>query len=255
MTGPQSFAQRLREGERLLAASATISPIAAEILGRCGFDWLFIDAEAIPLTAPDIRALIRAAEGTGAAPVVRTNDDNPADIRQILDMGAAGVIIPLVGTAAQTRSIVDAARFAPLGVRGVTAGRAQGYGYASNVADYLQRANDETAVIVMIEDSAGLENVAEIAAVDGLDGLFVGPGDLAISLGCPGQPLHADMRAAYAAISAAARSNGIALGTFPANREMHDLCHDLGFSFFLAGLDTQLLGMAASTKLGDMKTW
>jgi len=255
MMRPKSFAQRLRAGDRLLAASATISPIAAEILGRCGFDWLFIDAEAIPLTSPDIRALIRAAEGTGAAPVVRTNDDNPADIRQILDMGAEGVIIPLVRTAAQARSIVDAARFAPLGIRGVTAGRAQGYGYASNVAEYLKRANEETAVIVMIEDSVGLENVAEIAAVQGLDGLFVGPGDLAISLGCSGQPLHADMRAAYVAIAAAARSNGIVLGTFPANREMHELCRSLGFSFFLAGLDTQLLGTAAHARLEDMKNW
>lgn len=255
MTRSKTFARRLRAGERLLAASATISPIAAEILGRCGFDWLFIDAEAIPLTAPDIRALIRAAEGTPAAPVVRTNDDDPASIRQILDLGAEGLIIPLVRTAAQARSIVEAARFAPLGIRGVTAGRAQGYGYAGDVADYLKRANDETAVIVMIEDSVGVENVAEIAAVKGLDGLFVGPGDLAISLDCPGQPLHDDMRSAYAAIATAARSNRLALGTFPANREMHDLCRELGFSFFLAGLDTQLLGTAAQARLEDMQNW
>jgi len=255
MSRSKSFAQRLRAGELLFAVSATIGPIAVEILGRCGPDWLFIDAEAIPLTQPDIRALIGAAEGTGAAPVVRTNDDNPATLRQILDMGAAGVIVPLVSTAAQARAIVVATRFAPLGARGVTAGRAQGYGYSADVAGYLAKANEQTAVIVMIEDAAGVENVDEIAAVEGLDGLFVGPGDLAISLGCPGQPLHADMRSAYEAVAAAARRNGIVAGTFPASREMHDLCRGLGFNFFLAGLDTRLLGSAAQGRLDEMKTW
>lgn len=255
MERSKSFAQRLRAGERLLAVSATIGPIAVEVLGRCGPDWLFIDAEAIPLTQPDIRALILAAEGTGAAPVVRTNDDNPALLRQILDMGAEGVIIPLVGTAAQARAIVAATRFAPLGERGVTPGRAQGYGYSADITEYLATANEQTAVIVMIEDAAGVENVDEIAAVEGLDGLFVGPGDLAISLGCPGQPLHADMRSAYEAISVAARRNHIVAGTFPASREMHDLCRELGYSFFLAGLDTRLLGAAGQGRLDEMKSW
>lgn len=253
--GSTSFAEQLRGGERLLAASATISPVLAELLGRSGFDWLFIDAEAFPLTMPGILELIRASELTAASPVVRMNNDDPSDIRQILDMGAAGVIIPLVKTARQTRQIVDAAKFSPLGTRGVTAGRDRGYGYGRNLAEYLARANTETAVIVMVEEAEGLENVDEIAAVEGLDGIFVGPGDLAISLGCPGESLHPDMQAAYRRIAAAAKSNGVAVGTFPSSREMYDLCYEEGYTFFLAGLDTGFVKTAAVARLDEMRKW
>lgn len=255
MAQSKSFAERLRARERLLAASATISPVAAEVLGRCGFDWLFIDAEAHPLTQVDILNLIRAAEGTDAAPVVRMNNDHESDIRQVLDMGAAAVIIPLVKTAEQTREIVRAAKFAPLGERGVTAGRDQGYGYGRNLPDYIAQANAETAVIVMVEEAEGLANVDAIAAVDGLDGIFVGPGDLSISLGSPGEHLHPEMRSAYRSIAAAARAHDVALGTFPSSREMYELCHEEGFRFFLTGLDTGFLRTAADSRLKEMKNW
>jgi len=251
----KSFAERLRAGERLLAVSATISPVLTELLGHAGFDWLFIDAEAFPLTMPEILELVRGSEMAGTSPVVRMNNDDPSDIRQILDMGAAGIIIPLVKTAEQARRIIDAARFAPLGARGVTAGRSRLYGYGENAADYVARANRETAVIVMVEEAEGLGNVAEIAAVDGLDGIFVGPGDMAISLGCPNEPMHADMQSAFQTIAAAARSNDVAIGTFPSSREMYDLCYEEGYRFFLAGLDTGLIKSAATARLEEIRSW
>lgn len=251
----KSFGERLRTGERLLAASATISPVVAELLGRCGFDWLFIDAEAHPLTQPDILNLIRAAEIAGTPPVVRMNNDHESDIRQVLDMGAAGVIIPLVRTAEQTRKIVEAAKFAPIGCRGITAGRAQRYGYGKKLDEFTRHVNTHTAVIVMVEETTGLANVEEIAAVAGLDGIFIGPGDLSISLDCPGQHLHGDMVAAYRSIAEAARKNNVALGTFPSSREMYDLCHAEGFRFFLTGLDTAFLRTAAVSRLNEMKDW
>ena len=255
MTQSSSFCERLRTGEPLLAASATISPVVAELLGRCGFDWLFIDAEAHPLTQPDILNLILAAETTGTPPVVRMNNDHESDIRQVLDMGAAGVIIPLVKTAEQTRMIVEAAKFAPIGCRGITAGRAQRYGYGKKLGEFIQQVNTQTAVIVMVEESTGLSNVEEIAAVEGLDGIFIVPGDLSISLGCPGEHLHDEMVAAYRSIAAAARNHNVALGTFPSSREMYDLCHAEGFRFFLTGLDTGFLRTAAVSRLNEMKNW
>jgi len=255
MARHNSFGERLRAGELLLAASATISPVAAEMLGHCGFDWLFIDAEAHPLSHTDILNLIRAAEGTPAAPVVRMNNDNESDIRQILDLRAAGVIIPLVKTEAQARRIVQAAKFPPFGNRGVTAGRAQGYGYGKKLGEFMEQVNTEIAVVVMVEEEQGLANVERIAAVEGLDGIFVGPGDLSISLGCPGEHLNAEMRQAYARIAAAARANDVALGTFPSSREMYDLCHAEGFRFFLTGLDTAFLRTAAVSRLNEMKSW
>ena len=250
-----SFAEKLRSGERLLAASATISPVVAELIGHAGFDWLFIDAEAHPLTLPEILALIRASETTSAHPIVRTNNDDAADIRQILDMGADGVIIPLVKTAEQARRIVAAAKFPPLGHRGITAGRAQRYGYGSNPAKFLANANSGTAVIVMIEESVGLSNVADIAAVEGLDGIFVGPGDLCVSLGCPGEAMHARVRSAYETIAAAATAHNLALGTFPSGKDMYDVCFELGFRFFLTALDTDLIASAADSQLSEFRRW
>ena len=247
------FAIRLRAGERLLAASASLSPVVAEIIGRCGFDWLFLDAEYLPQTGNNIQDLVRAADSTNTAPVVRMNNDHEADIRQILDMGAAGIIIPLVKTAEQARKIVAAAKYPPLGERGMAGGRAQAYG--ADMQGYIDRANNETAVIVMVEEVVGLSNVEEIAAVEGLDGIFVGTGDLSLSLGCLGEPMHADMLAAFKKIAAAARANKVALGTFPGSKKMYDFCYEEGFRLFLTGLDAGLLRAAASSKLEEVSAW
>ena len=253
MTQVESFAQRLRSGERLLASSASMSPVVAEIMGQCGFDWLFVDAEYMPLAGANIQEMIRAADSTDTPAVVRMNNDHEADIRQTLDMGAAGVIIPLVKTAEQTRRVVAAAKYPPLGDRGMAGGRAQGYG--ATMKDYIGRANAETAVIVMVEDAQGLSNVEAIAAVDGLDGIFVGTGDLSLSLGCLGEPMHDDMLAAFKRIAAAGRANGVALGGFPASKDMYDFCYSEGFRFFLAGLDAGLLRAAAINKLKEVSAW
>ena len=253
MAKSKSFAERLRVGERLLSASVAVSPVAAEVLGQCGFDWLFIDAETLPLTLPEIQNMIRAADGTGTAAVVRLNNDHQADIRQVLDMGAAGIIIPLVKTPEQTRKIVAAAKYPPLGERGLAKGRAQGYGTSAKQA--VERANIETAVIVMVEEAEGLSNVEDIAAVEGLDGIFVGTGDLALSLGCLDDPLHADMQAAFKRIGAAAVANGVAVGGFPGSRELYDFCYEQGFRFFLTELDTGLLRNAALSRLREVSGW
>jgi len=253
MAMSKSFAERLRAGERLLSASVAVSPVAAEVLGQCGFDWLFIDAETLPLTLPEIQNMIRAADGTGTAAVVRLNNDHDAHIRQVLDMGAAGVIIPLVKTAEQTRRIVAAAKYPPLGERGLAKGRAQGYGTSAKQA--VERANIETAVIVMVEETQGLSNVEDIAAVEGLDGIFVGTGDLALSLGCLDDPLHANMQAAFKRIGAAAGANGVAVGGFPGSRALYDFCYEQGFRFFLTELDTGLLRNAAQSRLREVSGW
>ncbi len=248
-----SFAERLRSGERLLASSASMSPVVAELVGQCGFDWLFVDAEYLPQTGPIIQEMIRAADSANIAAVVRMNSDHEAEIRQTLDMGAAGVIIPLVKTAAQARKIVAAAKYPPLGERGMAGSRAQGYG--ATTRDYIERANSETAVIVMVEDVQGLSNVEDIAAVEGLDGIFVGTGDLSLSLGCLGEPMHDDMLAAFKRIAAAARANSVALGGFPASREMYDFCYSEGFRFLLTGLDAGLLRTAALNRLKEVSSW
>lgn len=253
MTGRRGFAQRLRANEKLFAAGVSTSVTAVEVLGDCGFDWLFLDAETAPLSFADIQHMVRAAQLADVPAVVRLNNDLAQDIRQVLDMGAAGVIIPLVRSAEQARAIVAAAKYPPQGERGAAAARAQGYG--ARLPEYLATANTETAVIVMVEDRGGLDQVEEIAAVQGLDGIFVGPGDLSLSLGCQGQHLHEDMRAAFSRIARAAKENGVALGTMPSSQEMYGLCVDWGFQLFLTGLDTGLLRSAASRRLTEITSW
>ena len=248
-----TFAERLRRRDRLLAAGVGSSAVMAELLAAEGFDWLFIDAETLPLGATDVQHMIWAAGADGAAPVVRLNGDDPGLIRQTLDMGAAGVIVPLVRSADQAKRIVNAAKYPPLGERGIAAARVQAYGGVK--ADFVACANRETAIIVMVEERDGLESVERIAATEGLDGIFVGPGDLSLSLGCFGEPMHERMRDAYRRIAAAARSNGVALGTFPVSREMHDFCSGLAFSFFLCGIDTGWVRGAAAARLQEMRAW
>ena len=237
----------------MFAAGVSTSVTAAEILGDCGFDWLFIDAETSPVSFVEIQHMIRVAQLAQVAGVVRLNNDHAPDIRQVLDMGAAGVIIPQVRTAEQARAIVAAAKYPPLGERGLAAARAQGYGV--RLQEYLGRANAETVVLVMVEDSEGLEQVEDIAAVEGLDGIFVGPGDLSLSLGCQGQHLHEDMRAAFARIASAAVANNVALGTFPSSQDMYGLCVEWGYRLFLTGLDTGWLRAAASARLTEISKW
>lgn len=249
------FSERLRAGERLLAASVSLSVDNAELLGNCGFDWLFIDPETLPITREQVQHMIRASTCTGVDAVVRLNSDRPEEIRQTLDMGAAGVIVPLVKTAEQTQAIVAAAKYPPAGERGLAGGRAQGYGYGASLQAYVADANQKTAIIVMVEEAEGLGNVESIAAVEGLDGIFVGPGDLSMSLGCLGEHLHDSMRAAYRRIGAAARANGIGVGIFPSSQEMYELCFGEGYRFFLAGLDTALLRNAAAERLKEMRAW
>lgn len=259
MPQPAAFSERLRSGEPLLAVSVGTSVSALEILADCGYDWLFIDAETFPLAMADIQNMLRAMpvigrdNTTAPAALVRLNTDDEADIRQVLDMGADGIIIPLVKTAEQARRIVSAAKYPPQGERGVAAARVQSYG--SNMADYIKRANRDTVAIVMIEDTQGLNKVEEIAAVPGLDGLFVGSGDLSMSLGCFGESMHADMQSAYRRIAQAAKANDLAIGCFPANEEMYKFCAGEGFRLMLTALDTGLLRSAALAKLEQAKSW
>ena len=181
---PPSFAARLRAGELLLGTIVvTPSPEMVETLAGTGLDWLFIDCEHGVIDTSHLVSLLQAA---GDCPcVVRIPGHDPAWIGRALDAGAAGIIAPRVDNAAQTQAIVAAAKYPPRGARGMGLSRAHGFGLRH--ADYLQHANDETAVIVQAETRAAVRNIASIAAVPDVDAIFIGPNDLAASLGHTGQ--------------------------------------------------------------------
>lgn len=185
------------------------NPTVVEILGRSGFEFLCIDSEHAPFSPTEIQELLRASDSVGVPAIVRVSGLGP-EIGRALDSGAAGVLVPRVETAEQARAVVDAVRYPPTGSRGAGPGRAAAYG--ADIMGYLARADDEVAAIIQVETATGVENVEEIAAVPGLDMIFVGPGDLSVSLGVAGG--SEEHTAAIRRIAAAARAAGVPLGIF-----------------------------------------
>ncbi|MEO2034960.1 MAG: aldolase/citrate lyase family protein, partial [Planctomycetaceae bacterium] len=160
-----NFRDRLRNGERLCGTMVTLpTPAVAEILADTGFDWLFVDGEHGPLGTTEVLSILQAV-GDRIPCIVRVPVADEVYIKQVLDLGAAGIIAPQVNTAELAAAVVSAARYAPEGSRGVGLARAHGYGMAFQ--DYIENANQHTTVIVQAEHALGVENIESIAAVPG----------------------------------------------------------------------------------------
>lgn len=176
-----SLKSRLQSGEVLVGTCVLIPhPMAVEALGTVGFDFLLIEGEHTAVNRADIASLIRAADAVSMPTLVRVPNSDSIWIATALDAGAGGIVVPQVETAEQAQAVVDAARFHPIGKRGVGLSRPAGYGTC--LANYLESANDNCLVAIMVETQLGLSNIEAIAAVEGIDVVMVGPGDLAFSL-------------------------------------------------------------------------
>ncbi|MCX7893184.1 MAG: aldolase/citrate lyase family protein [Burkholderiales bacterium] len=236
-----SFAERLRARERLVGTIVTLAaPEVAEVLSGAGLDWLFVDTEHAPLDMLAAQRLLAAAR---IPCVVRVADGHEATVKRALDIGAAGIVVPMVNSAAQARSAVQFAKYPPLGVRGVGIVRAQGYGFG--FADYVRTANERTAVIVQCEHVVAVEAIDAIVAVDGVDAVFVGPYDLSGSLGRLGDVEHPEVLAAIATVRDACARAGRALGIYVADAARAQACAAQGYTLLAVGIDAQLLGAAA----------
>ncbi|NRP72183.1 4-hydroxy-2-oxo-heptane-1,7-dioate aldolase [Ensifer psoraleae] len=185
---------RIRNGETLLGAFVMIpSPAVVEMLGYAGFDFAIIDSEHGASSVESVENQIRAAEAAGISVIVRTVGMTAGEVLRILDAGAEGVVVPHVKCEADARALVAAAHYAPRGIRGMaTTARAGRHGMTS-VAEHIANAAERTLVIPQIEDAEALPNVRAIAALDGIDALFIGPADLSMSLGHPGNPAHPEV--------------------------------------------------------------
>jgi 4-hydroxy-2-oxoheptanedioate aldolase len=173
--------------------STLASPIAAEVIGGSGFDWILIDSEHAPNDVSDVHRQLQAMQGSASSIVVRPAWNDAVLFKRLLDIGVQSFLVPFVQTEEEARRAVAATRYPPAGVRGVaTTIRANRYGRAK---EYLQRANDEICVIVQIETRTAVANIEAIARVDGIDALFIGPSDLAADLGHLGDNGHPDVRA------------------------------------------------------------
>ena len=208
---PNDFKRRLLAGETLIGCWCSLAnPITTEVLGIAGFDWLLLDGEHSPNDITTFIPQLMALKDSASAPVVRPSWNEAVEIKRLLDAGFYNVLVPFVQSADDARRAVAATRYPPEGVRGVSvAQRSNRFG---TVADYFAGINRQICVLVQIESRAGLAAAAEIAAVDGVDGVFVGPSDLAAGLGQLGNPAHGSVQEAIATIFAATKQAGKAAG-------------------------------------------
>lgn len=219
------------------------SNIAAEIVADSGFDWLVIDAEHSPNELPDVLAALQAVASGTASPVVRPPWNDPVMIKRILDIGAQTVLLPYVQNAEEAARAVAATRYAPEGIRGVTsAGRAARYG---RVADYLKTAAREICVIAQVETRQALDQLEAIASVEGVDAVFIGPSDLAASLGHVGHPQHPEVQAALEDAGRRLKAIGVPAGIFTVSEEEAQRYIDWGYVFVAVGVDVALLARGA----------
>jgi 2-dehydro-3-deoxyglucarate aldolase len=239
---PNSFRQRLRGGERLIGCWLSLgSPIATEVVGVAGFDWLLLDAEHAPNDVLSLIPQLMALKDSPSAPVVRPPWNDTVVIKRLLDAGCHNFLIPFVESAEQARCAVAATRYPPHGVRGVSVSqRSNRYG---SVPDYFAKVNEQIAVVVQIESRAGVAAAAEIAAVDGVDGLFIGPSDLAAAYGHLGNANHPEVQQAIAQVHAAAQAAGKATGILSPVEADARRYLEMGMRFVAVGSDLGVLRM------------
>lgn len=237
----RSFKEQLRQGRPLIGLwQALANSYSAEICARQGFDWLLLDGEHSPNTLETLLAQAQALAAFPVHTIVRVAFGEPVVIKQYLDLGLHTLLVPMVETADHARELVRACRYPPEGIRGVSSATSRGANFGQD-AGYLHEANERITLIVQIESRKGLDNLAAIAEVEGIDALFVGPSDLAASMGHLGDPLHAEVTAAIdrarATIAAAGKPAGIfAVSPEHARRAIAD-----GFAFVSVGTDIGLL--------------
>jgi 2-dehydro-3-deoxyglucarate aldolase len=236
------FRARLLRGDTLYGTLLAIpSPDVAEIVAAAGFDWLFVDGEHGSFDAASLVAVLRAAGDTPC--LVRVPPGDEPAVASALDAGAAGVIAPQVHTAAAAARLAVLAHFPPAGVRGVGVTRASGYG--GRLGEYLAGAGGRTAVVVQAESAEAVDNIEAIARVPGVDAVFVGPNDLAASLGHPGQLDHPAVTAAIGRVLDACRAAGRRAGIFGMRPDAVRPWMERGATLVTVGADAVLLGQAA----------
>ncbi|MGC5169135.1 HpcH/HpaI aldolase family protein [Microbacterium sp. DT81.1] len=237
-----TFRERIAQSARPLAGMwvCSGSPLVAEICAGAGLDWLLIDTEHSPNGLESTLAQLQAVAAYPTTPVVRAPVGDVVTVKQLLDLGAQNLLIPMVSTADQAREMVAAVRYPPRGVRGVGSALARAARW-NRVDDYLGAADAHVSLYVQIETVAGVEAAADIAAVDGIDGVFVGPSDLAASMGLLGQQTHPDVEAAVMRTFDAVRAAGTPVGVNAFDPELADRYLGAGASFILVGADVALL--------------
>ena len=234
------FKAALRAGRPQIGLWCSIpGPGNAEAMASCGFDWMLIDTEHTVTDLPTVQAMLQAAAPYPTHVAVRPGWNDALEIKRLLDAGAQTLLIPYVQTAQEAAQAVAAVRYPPQGIRGVAGmTRANRFGL---VKDYTARANDEICLLVQVETAATLSQIEAIAAVEGVDGIFIGPADLAASMGFPGQPGHPKVKAAVLDAIARIRAAGKPAGILSLDPGLLDEAFAAGTVFTAVDIDLSIL--------------
>ena len=233
-----SAKHRLFNGEKLIGAWAQIAnPMSAEIMARGGFDFLLIDLEHGPGDITTLITQLQAMKGYGCSSIVRVQWNDFVTIKRVLDTGAYGIHVPYVNTAAEAEMAVKAVKYPPEGIRGI-AGSPRALGYGLNSKDYFEYANAEVLMYIALETPTAVENLDDIMKVPGVDGIFIGPMDLATSMGYLGNPGHPEVQKTIRVIEEKVFASRKFLGTVAGSYENAKDLFDRGYQYIVAMSDS-----------------
>jgi len=250
---PPDFRKRVLAREWLCGTFLNLgSPMTVEVAGLAGFDWILIDHEHGPGGQDTLLHQLHAASGTPAFPVVRIAMNETVRFKRVLDMGAPGVMVPFVNTAADTQAVVQAMQYPPRGIRGVAKFN-RGAGFGADFEEYYAHAHERLLAVLQIETMEAVKNIDAIAAVNGADVLFVGPTDLSYTMGIRDQLESAQFTEVLKKVSDAARNHGKAAGILVHNPALIPKVRELGYTFAALGSDGGAVRGGLLGFLGAMK--
>ncbi len=250
----KDFKKRLEQGQTLIGCWLNLgSPVTAEIVGRSGFDWVLIDLEHGAGVEKDALHQLQALESTPAASFVRVESYERQRIHRVLDFGAEGVMCPRINTIEEARKFVSALRYPPEGIRGV-AKMVRATGFGRDFPDYYRYQKDNILGILQVESLEVLDCLDEVAALDGVDVLFVGPIDLSTAMGISGQFDHPRFRDALKATVNAAQKAGKSAGILLLDSADFAACHELGMRMIACGADAAFVASGARSTADKMNT-
>lgn len=242
--------ERMQNGETVYGLFInSVSSIAVEVAGLSGYDFVLIDSEHGPSDVLDNRELIMAAEYRGTVPFVRIPNKLQSSVLKTLDVGAHGILVPQVNSKKEAEDIANSARYCPEGMRGVASARSSDYGF---VKDYFKKANDRTMVAVQCENIIGVPYLDEIAAIPGIDIIFIGPFDLSQSMNAIGQVSYESIKEVVHAVLSAVHNHNKQAGIFVRNAQEAKFYSDLGFHFIIVGTDISMFANACRSAQAEL---
>ncbi len=244
------FKQVLKKDSRQIGLWVALADsYSAEVCGGAGFDWLLLDGEHGPNDVRSILGQLQAVARYPVAPVVRPRTGDVALIKQLLDIGAQNLLIPMVEDADQAEEMVGAVCYPPKGIRGVGSGLARAACW-NRVPRYLHEADDQICLLVQVENEKGIQNLETIAAVDGIDGVFIGPADLAAAMGHIGHPEHQEVQRVITKAAGQILAAGKAPGIFAMTESSVKAYLEMGFRFVAVGTDVGILARGTEALAG-----